>query len=328
MQADWPGVYSIVLNYRTWQFTQGCVESLLVCNYPEHTIVIIDNASPNDSIDHLKSYLDSISLSSQSITSAFPTTRYWTENAAIVLIESTDNNGYAAGNNIGLRWALTQPGMTYFWVLNNDTSVASDAIYALVTHAHTKSLQSMGLVGSLIYNYDQPMVVQTIGEQYNPWTGIAHHVGSGETDLARLPQLIPNISYTIGAACFGSRLFLERVGLMEEDYFLYYEDNDWSMRGQRQGMPDQVCLTSRVYHREGGSTRDRDKPQSALVERCFARNKIRFTKRYFPHCLPTVLLSALGAAIIRVMPRNPRLARELLIIASRELLGLKTRIRP
>lgn len=314
-------VCTIVLNYYTWVYTKACVTSLLACRYPNHHIVMVDNASPNDSVAQLTTFLTSIGqLTAISDFQGCRLTTYRIDSTEITFLESALNGGYSAGNNVGLRYGLQRQETDYFWILNNDTTVHIDALQALVRQAASSTCDKLGLIGSVLLHHNKPGVVQAIGGRYLPYLGIAFPVGEGQTDLTKLSELRRQVNYIIGAACFMHRSFLEKVGLMSEAYFLYYEDTEWSYRARRLGYTNEVCLNSVVYHHDGGSTRQSSRI-SLLVEYYFARNKIRFSKRYFPFWLPTILLSALGACMQRLLTRNVKAAKLILRVTLQELTG-------
>lgn len=315
-------VCTIVLNYKTWHLTQGCVQSLLACQHPSHSIVVIDNASPNESTSALKAYFDTLDNQPKSIlTDSYTATVYMVGQNTITFIESTTNGGYSAGNNIGLRYGMEQ-GADYFWVLNNDTVVDSEALSALIRYAGLPEQAHCAPVGSVLLNDDAAHTVQAIGGRYVSYLGVSFPVGAGLTSPGQLQDLPNQPNYVIGAACFVSRLFVERVGLMREDYFLYYEDTEWTFRGRQQGFEPGFCLDSFVTHYDGGSTRPADAGRlSPLVEYYFARNKIRFAKQYRPYWLPFILLSVLGAMLIRLLKGNIEAAGLIGNVTAQELIS-------
>ena len=115
-----------------------------------------------------------------------------------------------------------------------------------------------------------------------------------------------------------SRSFLDQVGLMREDYFLYFEELDWAKRGRPQ-FELGIAPTSHVYHKEGasiGSSTSREK-RSSLSERYLSRNRILFTRRYYPKSLPSVFFWVYAAAFLRLLKGDPQRA-SLLVKASGE----------
>ena len=314
-------VCTVVLNYQTWQLTQDCVQSLLACQHPNHSIVVVDNASPNESIPALKAYFNTLDNQPKPIlTDSYAAAVYIVGQHTITFIESTVNGGYSAGNNIGLRYGLAQ-GADYFWILNNDTVVHSEALSALIRYAGQPAKEYCGPIGSVLLNDDAAHTIQAIGGRYVSYLGVSFPVGAGLTP-GQLRDILSQPNYVIGAACFVSRLFVERVGLMREDYFLYYEDTEWTFRGRQQGFEPGFCLDSFVTHYDGGSTRPANAGRvSPLVEYYFARNKIRFAKQYCPYWLPFILLSVLGAMLIRLLKGNTKAAGLIGNVTAQELIS-------
>ncbi|MEZ0542282.1 glycosyltransferase family 2 protein [Fibrella arboris] len=301
-----PLVCAVVLNYGTWQYSQDCIASLVAMNYPALVIALVDNCSPNESVKHLADYLNSHQGNQPLVYILDTAVRTYTlGNAEVALIESATNDGYAAGINVGLRWGLEQTEAAYFWVLNNDTTFHVDALGALIRQYSQTTATQQGIMGSVLMHYDKPTVVQAIGGRHIPWLGISAPVGEGlPAATAALSKLLPDVNYIIGAACLLSRQTLLRVGFMPDDYFLYYEDTAWSLEAERRGFANTCCLGSLVYHREGGSTRATAGRLSVRGEYYFARNKIRFTRRYFPHYVPFMILSAITAIVMRAWAGN------------------------
>jgi GT2 family glycosyltransferase len=164
-----------------------------------------------------------------------------------------------------------------------------------------------GLCGSTVLFYDQPGRVQAFGgARYFPRLGLAMHVGRifGRRRHVPAADIERQLDYVSGASMLVTREFVKAVGLMSEDYFLYYEELDWAMRGR----PDfglAYAPDSIVYHRSGaaiGSNRHASK-RSRLSEFYLQRNRLRFTRKFFPRCLPTVRsiqLFELAARLVRL----------------------------
>ncbi len=101
---------------------------------------------------------------------------------------------------------------------------------------------------------------------------------------------------------FVSREFIEDVGLMDERYFLYFEDLDWSERAKRKGYELKYCWKSKVYHKEGGSigSSSKGEKKSKLADYYGIRNRIIFTKKFYPQYQWSVYLSLLGVILNRI----------------------------
>lgn len=237
-----PLVYILVLNWNGWQDTVKCVDSLKSLVYPNFRIVVLDNCSTNDSVIRIRE--------------AHPD---------ITLIETGANLGFAGGNNVGIRYALEQ-GAKYIWLLNNDAIVEPTALTALVEVAEDDP--KIGVVGSALFYMDSPNKVQAWGGgQVSLITGRASHLlAPGE------------LHYITGASMLLRGEALGREGLLDEGYFMYWEDADICFRLRRVGWKLAVAEKSLVFHKESASV-GRKNPRLALF---FNESAVRFFRRHAP----------------------------------------------
>ncbi len=143
----------IILNWNNHKDTIECVESCLKLDYSPYEIVIVDNASKDNSESILRK--------------AFP---------CLKLIQTGANLGYAGGNNAGIRYAL-ENNSEYIWLVNNDAVVDPQALSVLVAFAEANP--SIGMVGSKILSYSDPSLLLSAGGKVNMRTGITEHLGFG-----------------------------------------------------------------------------------------------------------------------------------------------------
>jgi len=218
--------------------------------------------------------------------------RAFSTDASLYLVQTGDNLGFAGGCNVGLRFALSRRDAEYVWILNNDTVVSAAALDELL---ESMSDPQVGICGSTLVYYNQPDRVQALGGgTYNPWVGFAKSAG----EFSRMPDAIldgrkPHIDYVHGASMLVSRAFLESVGLMTEEFFLYFEELDWACRAKgrfRLGYAPQ----SIVYHKEGATigTGGDASGRSKLSDYYMVRNRFRINRKYFPLALLTLYLWA------------------------------------
>jgi GT2 family glycosyltransferase len=216
----------------------------------------------------------------------------------LILIDAGDNRGYAAGNNIGLRYGLADPLARYFWILNHDTVVDPAALTHLCARFEQKP--DTGMCGSKLYYFGSNGQIQALGgSRYNKWFGWNRYVTlphPRESDLnpEAVESQLTNIS---GASMLVSRAFVETAGGMCEDYFLYFEELDWFLRAE--GRYELAYAPhSIVYHKHGASLGGDIKPgrRSLFSEYYLQKNKITFTRKFFPLALPSVYLGLLLAA--------------------------------
>jgi GT2 family glycosyltransferase len=276
----------IIVNYKNPTDTIVCLESLFNNDGPIGQVFVVENGSHDDSSVKMKEWIMNHDKSKK-----------------VKLIVSVTNLGFAGGNNLALKEALSNPNFGYFWFLNNDTLVTSDSCLAL-----RKALEEnpkIGLVGSKIrYSWD-PDRLQGIGGKFNPFFATTKCIGNNEIDIGQWDHH-PNIDLPIGASMMASREFVEKVGLMDESYFLYFEEIDWSVRGRKCGFKPHFTPGSVVYHKEGSSigTSHRPKERSSKSDYFELRNRIRFTAKNHSLFLPSVILGFIPVFINRIRRRQ------------------------
>jgi GT2 family glycosyltransferase len=306
----------ILLNWNGWKDTIECLESVFRLAGADFGVVVCDNDSSDDSLQKIRRWAKGeiladaanpllAHLKSPPFPKPIPFVELSREQASttapsfpLTLIRNGGNLGFAAGNNVGLRYALGDPGCQYFWLLNNDTVVEPDSLSALLNFMQQRP--EVGLCGSLNLSYFNPDEVQAQGGKgYCRWTArvrtpVSFRVGDLDSHLTEM-------DYVNGASMLASRAFLEKVGVMEESYFLYFEELDWAMRA-RGKFELGYARDSVIYHKEGasiGSSPDRNK-RSLLSEQYLCRSRVLFTRRFFPTALPGVLAAICLAAVHRL----------------------------
>jgi hypothetical protein len=234
--------------------------------------------------------------------------------APMILINSGGNLGFAGGNNVGIRYAMKQNDFQYLWLVNNDTVVNPDALTTLVERMHQKP--EAGMCGSTIIYYHNPDKVQALaGANYNKWLALAKHICSLQNVNVpvNIHKVEKRLSYIVGASMLLSKRFIKDIGLMCEEYFLYFEELDWATRAK--GQFDMVYApASIVYHKEGGSigsSSDGSK-KSEISDFHALNNRVVFSRKFFPWALPTVYVGLLAATINRI--RRKQWDRVLMII--------------
>ncbi|WP_245555008.1 glycosyltransferase [Geopsychrobacter electrodiphilus] len=225
------------------------------------------------------------------------------EISELILIRTGANLGFAGGNNVGLRYVLARDDFDYVWLLNNDTVVNSDALSYMVERMHGKP--DAGICGSTLLYYDHPEKVQALGGGYYcKWIGLPWHQGRLQrAELKRNRDRAERwMNYIVGASMLVSRKFLRDIGLMCEDYFLYFEETDWALRAEGKFSlvyaPESV-----VYHKVGASIGTSSLPnkKSLACDYYSARNRLLFTRRFFPEAIVTVWLCLFGAVLTRLL---------------------------
>lgn len=338
---DWPPVRSpintrprlgvVLVNYKRADDTIECLETLLRSSIPLR-IVVVDNASGNGSLDRIEDWAagrqaplpaspDMAGLSSPPLPKPLPFTRLNAPAAAaqdpasaLTLIDAGDNRGFAAGNNIGLRHLLRDPGIDYFWLLNNDTVVEARAAEALLDRLD--ATPRVGMCGTEVRFYWRPGTVQALnGYRFNLWTGAARAIGGGQpvTRPFNINVVVTDTDFVLGASIAVSRQFLAEVGLMDEGYFLYFEEIDWATRNDGR-LPTAFARGAIVYHKEGGSIGSSGVAgaRSSMSDYWLARSRLRYIRLNRPLLLPWYWVITLLTAARRLLRRQPRKAAAVL----------------
>jgi len=222
-----PKVEIIILSYNGRDDTLECLESLEKVAYEDFHITIIDNGST----DNL----------GPAVREKFPHVQY---------IHSPANLRFAGGNNLALRNALEE-GYDYVLLLNNDTVVEPDFLQKMVETGESSA--EIGLVGAKMFYYDPPDVIWFAGGVMDVRYAYMRHLGIGRKDGGSLdsPQ---EMTFLNGACLLIKSAVLRQVGLLDEDYFLYGEDQDYCVRAQRAGYKLFYQPAARIRHKVSRST--------------------------------------------------------------------------
>ena len=234
----------LVLNWNSPDDTICCLESLLALSDNDLvTIIVCDNHSDDNSVDLITRWA---SLHFPQILNNT------TDQAQFILFQIESNSGYAAGNNVGLQYAVDH-GFKYVWILNNDTVVAENALTTLVTCIEQHP--EVACYGSTIADYSEPDRVQcAAGCQYNPLTTVRTEIYH-DCDLSWVKQQEQNLTldYVCGAAMFLSVDALRNIGLLNQQFFLYYEELDLAQRLKKAGYQLGWCKASVVHHQQASN---------------------------------------------------------------------------
>ena len=218
-----PLVCIILINYNSYDDTIECVRSLEKQKYTNYKIILVDNNSEDR--NKLKTDL------------------FLNQSCDVILSEA--NNGFAAGNNIGIKYAEEKYSPDYYWVLNNDTIVNPDCLKKLVEKdLHTK--EKVGLITGRIMHYYDRNKIDYRGGFFDKTTGTAGYYSVENVHGER-------VSFATGCFWLLPRETIETVGLLSEEYFMYAEDMDYCCRILQAGYIMLYCDECIIYHKISAS---------------------------------------------------------------------------
>ena len=243
---------TILLNYNNWQDTVECVHSLHNAGIDNNNILIVENCSTDDSFKALKENLSS----------------------GPEILKTDRNLGFSGGNNFGISHAL-KCNPEYIILLNNDTLVDSNSIRILTEEMDRHPEASLG-TGQIRY-YPEKEKIWYAGGKLNKWRGLAVHLYENEyADRLQLSNDPSFVSFISGCYLCIRTSMMEKTGLLNEKFFLYHEDIEFSARAVRNGLKLLYIPLSVIYHKCRGERRLRERTlyyavrnRNLLIDMCF-----------------------------------------------------------
>ena len=240
----------ILVNYNGNNDTDACIQSLLHIGYKDYYIVVVDNGSSEPFVlDETKK-----------------------EDNRIHCIYSKDNLGFSGGNNLGIRYALEILHSEYILLLNNDTIAEPDFLDKLLL-ASVKHPES--IIGGKIYYFSDKKKLWYAGGEYIRKTGETIHIGFNEIDNGQYDK-DGMVSFITGCLMLIPVSVINKIGLLPEEEFLYFEDTDYCCNAENNNIKLIYCHDAVIYHKVSASTKHRSKVQNYYM----IRNGMRMISRY------------------------------------------------
>lgn len=237
-----PIIFVVLVTWNNWADTIRCLKSLEALDLANLRTIIVDNGSKDDSIAQLRS--------------AYP---------SLPIIENGRNLGFAAGCNVGICDALNK-GADYVWLLNTDTVVSPNSLNAMVNCAEKDP--NIGAVGSVIYYMGDPMRIQAWGGgKVNFWLGRAR----SQTE----PVKDEDLDFICGASMLIPRSAIESVGLLDEQFFMFWEETDYCLRLRAAGRRLAIATGSVVYHKGSAAFTSKQ-----MLDACFTESARHFFRKH------------------------------------------------
>lgn len=223
--THYPRVSIIILNWNGLEDTIECLESLKKIAYPNYEVIVVDNGSQGNEPQLLQEKFGE----------------------CIHLIRNDKNYGYTGGNNIGIKYALTNFLPDYLLLLNNDVVVAPDFLTEMVGLAAGDD--QIGLVGPKTYVYGTPDRLELVWYDVDMHKGRAFHVASREVDQGQY-ETAQEVNYIQGSCLLVREKVIQNVGLLDEEYFCYWDETDYCVRAREAGYKIVYAPRAKIWHKK------------------------------------------------------------------------------
>ena len=230
-----PKLFIIILNYNGKETILQCLKSVFVSDYPNFEVVVIDNNSGDGSFEMAKENFSRAHF-----------------------IKNEKNLGFAAGNNIGIRFALEKMA-DYIFLLNNDAAVFKNTLSELIKITQKQESEKIGIFSPVIFKGDSKdtwfaggkinwirMRAEHATYNLQPTTHNLQHKTWNEDKINKLRTT----DYITGCAMLIKKEVFKKIGLLDENFFLYYEDADFCVRAKKEGFKSAVVAGAKVKHYE------------------------------------------------------------------------------
>ncbi|MHB8163125.1 MAG: glycosyltransferase family 2 protein [Methanoregula sp.] len=284
----------ILLNWNGLKDTIECLESIFQIDYQNYNIIVVDNNSTDDSVAKIKNFILDISdkknllQTTNEETDKFVIFEYFSRKTDkilqffpnpsksfpvtktdVVLIKNESNDGFAIGNNIGIEFALQYLNPDYFLLLNNDTVVDKQFLTKLLDNVTAD--EKIGLASPLIFEYYNKNKLQYSCDKIQWFSGrILPRVDSNYHNICESDTIC-------GASMLIKKEVVRKIGYLPAEYFMLWEDIDYSVNAKRNGFKLVYVRTSKIWHKGSASI---GKMTSPLRIKYSIRNRFIFWRKY------------------------------------------------
>ncbi|MBP1945598.1 glycosyltransferase family 2 protein [Methanobacterium petrolearium] len=315
----------IILNWNGWQDTIECLESVFQNNHPNYNVIVVDNDSNDESVQKIKEYCNGkIKIKSTffrydpnnkplEILETEPDNNFQrkkiveSSSPTLFLIKNNKNEGFAEGNNIGIRYALNNLNPDYILLLNNDTVVDKEFLVQMLKISENND--KIGITGPKIYYYDEPNRIWFAKGKISWKFCRGLNTGHNEIDVGQHDH-VTEVEYVSGCAFLIKKEVVDKIGLFDKRFFLYFEEIDLALKASKIGYKSFFVPGGKIWHkvsRSGGGI----KGKVGLYY--ITRNRWLFMKKWAKKTdfLFFVIYQTIGAIIfpisLSIYYKNPKL---------------------
>jgi hypothetical protein len=255
-----PFVCIIILNWNGFRNTLECIESVKKITYPSYKIIVVDNASANNEAYSLRKNCS----------------------GDIDILLTAKNYGYTGGNNVGISYALEKYDPGYILILNNDIIVDPDFLTIMVNVA--QSDEKTGIVGGKVYYHRYPNLIQAAGAGINMYFGKSYHIGDRQFDKGQYDTQ-QSVDYVMGCCMLIKREVINKIGLLDEQFFCYWDETDYCFRCRKAGYNVVYTPLARVWHKNPVKLKIWERTQNKSVRSAIpyyytTRNNFLFMRKH------------------------------------------------
>jgi GT2 family glycosyltransferase len=298
-----PKVTILLLNYNGWKDAIECLESVYKITYPNWEVILVDNGSVDGSVSKIKEWAageipvesEFFDYDAEGKPIEYIEELFYDEEEARVKVSKKEkewdmllphqklsilriekNRGVTGGENIGIEYILRERKTDYILILNNDTVMNLDFLGELVKVAEGDD--KIGVVGPKIYYYDyngRKDIINFAGGRINFWKGQGYHIGANEIDKGQHDE-IREVDYVEGSCFLIKKEVIEKVGILDHEYFAYWEEADWCVRIKKGGYKLCYVPKAKIWHKVSSTT----KKTRGFVEYHMTRNMFWFMRQH------------------------------------------------
>lgn len=234
----------LLVNYNGAGLTDACIESINKSS-EKADIIVIDNASSGNAIE--------------TVCGKYPN---------VILKKSAENIGFSGANNIGIAYAVDNH-YKYIMLLNNDTVIDRDTVSELRKNCNKNQVSV-----PYIYYFDNPEIVWYAGGEIDRRKGVVYHYGQNKKDTGLNKKFC---DFATGCCMMMMTKTAEKVGNLRDDYFMYCEDLDYSIRLGKNHVKIKVVPSAKLWHKVGSTSGNELSPICAYYG---SRNRLDVIGRY------------------------------------------------